>query len=265
MRKLLFSIVILLFSTGVVSAQVFPVFEDFELYPDFSVPTPFSGDVQVVPLHGTNTSKGLAANITSTNQHDSIITPVYGPIDGGSVLLYEWRFASATQYPTQTISLVPGDSFETYITTDGINYQLVASVDNSNYFPDTMFQTNSVQMGQFGGSNIQIKFVIHSDANPEAFWLDIDNIFIFDITSVSTLTRNDISFYPTIVNDRLSYSVTKPVKAAMEIYSMEGKKIKTERLESESSGSIDLSALVSGNYILRIAGNSNITYRFTKR
>lgn len=246
-------------------AQTFPVFEDFESYNAFSVPPGFSGDINVYLVHGTNRSQALASNMNTFNTKDSIITPLYGPVDGGAVLIYDWRFASGILYPTQTISLVPGDAFETYISDDGVNYQLIASVDQSNYVPDTTFSTNSAVLNSFAGSNIRLKFVIRRGNNPEDFWVDIDNILILDVTSIGAITNKDISFYPTIVTDRLNYTVSRKIKTGVEIYSMNGQKVKVEAMDTESGGSIDVSGLASGSYVLRLLGNQNVTYRFEKR
>lgn len=268
MKKLMFALLCILF-LGINSstAQTFPVYEDFESYSAFSVPPGFSGDINIYLIHGVNRSQCLASNMNSFNSKDSIISPLYGPIDGGSALLYEWRMAVniASVYPAGTINLVNGDVFETYISRDGVNYDLIAQVDNSNYIPDTTFQTNSLLLSNYGGDNIRLKFVVKRGNNPNEFWVDIDNILIFDVTAVASLTDKDLSFYPTIVTDRLNYTVNKKIKAGVEIYSMDGRKVGYDRIDTETGGSIDLSGLAAGSYVLKIYGNSSVSYRFEKR
>lgn len=264
-KVILLSALFLSFLSVSTYAQVFPVYETFETYSPFATPPDFTGDITVYLIHGVGRSQALASNMNTFNTRDSIITPLYGPIDGGAVLLYEYRFANGVLYPNQTVNLVTGDSFETYITTDGTNYQLIASVDQTNYTPDTTFMTNSLSLNSYAGQNIRLKFVIRRGNNPDEYWVDIDNIFIFDVTAVAGLTKNDFAIYPTLVSDRLNYTVSKPVKAVAEIYSISGQKVKSERIDTEKGGNFDLSGLTAGSYILRLTGNSSISYRFEKQ
>lgn len=268
MKKLISTTLCLLglFATSSL-AQTFPVYEDFESYPAFSVPTGFSGDINLYLIHGTNRSKALASNMSSFNTKDSIITPLYGPIDGGSNLLYEWRMATnlASVYPFEPITLVPGDAFETYISRDGVNFDLFAQVDYTNYIPDTVFLTNSVILSGYAGENIRLKFVVRRGNNPSDYWVDIDNLLIFDQTAVASLSTNDLAFFPTIVTDRLNFTVNKKVKAGVYIFTMDGRKAAYDKIDTDTGGSFDLSGLAPGSYVLKVYGNSNVSYRFEKR
>ena len=265
-RTLLLIVSLICFGNLNSNAQVFPVYEDFESYTAFQTPTGFTGDVTVYLAHGTNSSKALAFYMNTFNLHDSITTPLYGPLDGGSTLLYDWRLASTTLYPTQSVSMVVGDAFEVYISTDGVNYQMITSVDNTNYFPDVSFQTASLGIGTvFPGQNINLKFVTRRGANPDEYFVDVDNLFLFDATAVASLKQNDIVFYPTIVTDHLNFNLSKPVKAMARIYDLAGRRVASEPIESQNTGSLDLTSLAPGNYILKLEGNTSISCRFEKK
>ena len=246
-------------------AQTFPVFEDFESYTAFQVPTDFTGDISVYLTHGTFRSKGLASNMNQFNTNDSIITPPYGPIDGGTVLLFDWRIVLGNLYPNLTVNLVQGDEFEVLGSSDGVNYQSLTLVDVTNFVPDTNFTSASLSLNIFAGDIITLKFRVQRGNNPDDYWVDVDNILMFDVTSVAALTSKDISFFPTIVSDRLNFQLSKPINGAVEIYSMTGKLVKTERIEDASNGSFDLSGLAAGSYIVKLLGNGSLAYHFEKR
>lgn len=93
--------------------------------------------------------------------------------------------------------------------------------------------------------------------NAQGYSTLIDNFSISSgvlaVKDVSNLSKSSIKFYPNPVKNSLNYTGREKI-GEVSIYDASGKKIKTQKTDSES-GNIDVSDLHNGMYI--ITGKTN--------
>lgn len=256
-KALLLSFVILLMAMYS-SAQVFPFYDDYESYTAFNVPPSYSGNVTVYLTHGTNSSKGLAAFLTSFSFSDSLIFPVIGPVSGASVLEFDWRIVDPFLYPSTQANFINGDKFEILGSTDGINYQAIFSITAANFINVLTFDHAVLGLSSFAGNNLYLKVRGTRVTGSGEFFIDIDNVRV-DIPGVVPSTDlSSLQIFPSPSNGLFNFTNSIPMNSVLEVYDMNGKKIKSKTISNETSGSIDLTNFSSGKYQLRIQTNAGV-------
>ncbi len=256
-KSLLLSFVILLMAMYS-SAQVFPFYDDYESYTAFNVPPSYSGNVTVYLTHGTNSSKGLAAFLTSFSFSDSLIFPVIGPVSGASVLEFDWRIVDPFLYPSTQANFINGDKFEILGSTDGINYQVIFSITAANFINVLTFDHAVVGLSSFAGNNLYLKVRGTRVTGSGEFFIDIDNVRVDIPGAVSSIDLASLQFFPSPSNGLFHYSNSTPINGILEAYDMNGKMIKRKTISNESSGSIDLTNFSTGEYQLRLQTKSGV-------
>ncbi|MFK8102407.1 MAG: hypothetical protein AB8G15_07780, partial [Saprospiraceae bacterium] len=164
---------ILVFSNGVVNELAFV--EDFE---DGIVPDMWDvvGEFNPIGNGHNNTSIVLFDNLFAGDPSLEATTPFIGTINAGDSLTFDYRY---TDYFPGTVAtlLGDGDSLAVQVSIDcGETYNTVLLIDQNNHTPLAEMTNVKVDLDQFAGEIIKIKFLA-TWGNGD-YWIDIDNVNI---------------------------------------------------------------------------------------
>ncbi len=156
-----------------------PLAEDFE--DDGAVPSGWVFDqtfsiIQFPNAHN-NPSYNIGDNLYSGDQIFQATTPWLGAIEEGQSLSFEYRYADFFAAVDSTI-LGPNDRLEVQVAlfcTD--EFTNIYTVDQSNHVPTTEFTTVNIDMSEFAGESIKVRF--QATWGEGDYWIDIDNVNIF--------------------------------------------------------------------------------------
>lgn len=256
------AILLLLFLATILSqssAQVFPFQDDFESYSGFQVPTGYTGHSTVYLAHGTGSpaSKALSPYLTSFSTTDSIIFPLIGPVSAVTQLDFDWRIVDPFLYPSTPANLTAGDKFEILASSDGITYQSIFEINSTNYANAITFTHASIGLSAFAFGNIYLKVKGTRVNGSGEFFIDIDNVLVDHTAGIVSVDNKDFNVYPTIGSGKFSFISTTPLKGNLEVFDTSGKLVHSREVNNEVSGTIDLSGLASGKYLIRIKNGEN--------
>jgi len=113
-------------------------------------------------------------NIYSGDQALNLTTSVYGPVETGDSLLFDYRL---TLWFAGVAPFIPGagDKIEVFISTDcGDTYTLFHTIDATNHIPSAAFQTVHLSLDDYAGESIRVQFI--GTWGSGDYWLDLDNI-----------------------------------------------------------------------------------------
>ena len=158
-------------------AQVYPLDEGFSGIPTYQLPAGWSGDMRVMPDHGLNDGKGAAADISGTDEVDSLITPWVGPLDTFTQVLFYYRMVEDFIYPSTEKHLGPLDQLMVSISTDSINYTPICIMDSSNHLPTLNFRKIDFTLNNYAGQVVKFKFRAQTGGGA-SYFTDIDSIKI---------------------------------------------------------------------------------------
>ncbi|WP_067151264.1 T9SS type A sorting domain-containing protein [Pseudotamlana agarivorans] len=132
--------------------------------------------------------------------------------------------------------------------------------DNSTLFSYT---NNNINNWRPGASFVRPKWGIYRSLNSVADLRDETLLYAnFSIEETSTLSNTDIAsengfiIYPNPVNDTLFLKQISPKAQTLQIFTMDGKKVLEQSLNTASEIKLDVSSLSNGNYILKIQGEN---------
>jgi len=152
-----------------------PLAEDFEggAYP-LGWTTEDAFNAVFGPNSHNNPTFVIGDNIYSGDQNFEITSVVYGPIEAGDSLLFDYRltiwFAGIDPFIPG-----PGDKIEVFISSNcGANYTLIYTIDASNHVPSAAFQTVRLSLADYEGESIRIR--LKGTWGSGDYWLDFDNI-----------------------------------------------------------------------------------------
>lgn len=159
------------------AAQVYPLDEGFHGIPTYQLPAGWSGDMRVMPDHGLNDDKGAAADISGTDEVDSLITPWVGPLDTFTQVLFYYRMVEDFIYPSTEKHLGPLDNLIVSVSTDSINYTPICIIDSSNHLPTLNFRKIDFTLNNYAGQVVKFKFRAQTGGG-SSYFTDIDSIKI---------------------------------------------------------------------------------------
>ncbi len=160
------------FSFNTITPDVLPLVEDFE---DIVLPAGWASTGFITNQH-FNVSYVNAVNLYAGNQNYQMTTSNIGPINFGDSLTFDYRYTDWSLGTVATI-LGAGDSLQVQVSTDcGDSFTTVYTVNQTNHTPIVGMTNKLVDLDQFGGEVIKIRFVGNWSSGD--YWLDIDNINI---------------------------------------------------------------------------------------
>jgi hypothetical protein len=173
----------------VVAPLSLPYTENFNSYPDASVPTNWTVDMgstldfRARSNHGATADMGLAGNVYSANATSFAIMPKLGPFGSSGTLTFDYRIVDYTGYAN------PGGTATAITTTDSvyIEYSLDCGVSftklpgsiitSTTHTTSNLFVNKSITLpGSFSGQNVIFRWIAKWGAGD--YWVDIDNINI---------------------------------------------------------------------------------------
>ncbi len=194
-----------------ISAQIYPFADGFQTYSNFTTLGTQGGylsDMSVYQTHGMgNSDKGLIAQMSNFNLHDSTVSPLIGTVTTLSEFSFFYRIMNTgAQYPFVPTTIGTGDAIEVYAGIQTLNiYQLIFTVNSLNHIADTAFKKVKIPVpSTFAGQSGNFKIVVRHPANGNDFFVDIDSLVLkdsvsgpapltVDITSTSSLCQGSCS------------------------------------------------------------------------
>jgi hypothetical protein len=154
------------------TARALPFAEDFEegIVPDgWDVGDAFVSDGR------NNSSFVLTDNLFQDDQDLVATTPVIGPLAEEDSLTFDYRLTLQAGGGNTPKVLVPGEKLEVQVSTDcGETYTTVFLIDETNQTPSAALSKVTVQLGDFAGQTIKIRFLVTWVEGD--WWVDLDNI-----------------------------------------------------------------------------------------
>ncbi|MCP3929057.1 MAG: T9SS type A sorting domain-containing protein [Bacteroidetes bacterium] len=173
------------------NGEMLPLNDTVYYYFATATPLPFSEDFEIgqfpegweseeydpVTIFHNNESFVLYDNLWSSDTEFSVITPNLGPVQTGDSLTFDYRYVDYSEGIDSTI-LSANDSLSVQVSTDcGETFTTVYVIDSTNHFPTTAMANVSVNLGEFAGEAVKVRFYAVWGASD--YYLDIDNINIF--------------------------------------------------------------------------------------
>lgn len=157
------------------TATELPLLVDFEtgFYP-LGWTTEDAFNVVYGPNSHNNPTFVAGDNIYSGDPNFEITSSVYGPVEAGDSLLFDYRL---TIWSAGTAPFLPGanDKIEVFISTDcGDNYTLIYTINSENHIPSAFFQTVRLGLDDYEGEAIRVR--LKGTWGSGDYWLDFDNI-----------------------------------------------------------------------------------------
>ncbi|MCX8080601.1 MAG: T9SS type A sorting domain-containing protein [Bacteroidia bacterium] len=174
----------------VVATATIPYMQDFNSSLTFpanwqnSLSDPWS----VMANHGTNNSNGMSRNLwSSIVKAETDLMPI-GPITPSTMLSFDYRYVDWASYPstpTPTSQLV-NDTMGVWISTNcGNTFSLLAAITGSNHVSSLNFANKLYSLATYSGQTVILKFKATRDpAQPSDYFIDVDNINIYNATAV---------------------------------------------------------------------------------
>ncbi len=162
------------FRLTILTASPKPLKEDFE---DEAVPEIWShnGLIFKKATHN-NVSNVISKNLTAVNNKFTLTTHRVGTMALKDSLIFEYRWVS---FPDGKTAFVPGakDKLEVQVSTDcGVSFTTVLTIDSLNHKPSVDMTRKVIQLGQYAGKALNVRFI--GTWGKGDYWLDLDNINI---------------------------------------------------------------------------------------
>lgn len=157
-------------------------------------------------------------------------------------------FAGTTYYDYITVATGTDTPTNTNVFTTGTNhFGPFPNVDVPTFATQTVTLPNSL-----AGTTTNLVFTfISDDVNPRGFGAidDVSLVYTPDL-STNAVAKNPIVFYPNPVKNILHLSNTEDIES-ISIFNTLGQMVMTKEIKA-SEGTADVSALASGNYIVKV-------------
>lgn len=190
-----------------------PFTEDFE---DGMVPANWTTD-EISPIYGpdshNNESTIISDNNYSGDQTFLLESPTIGPLDGAYTLTFDYRYVEWSPGTEATIT-TPDDVLRVEVSNDcGLTFDTLYTLTGDMHTPTTEFTKDTVQLFDYAGETIIIRFTNTWGASD--YWFDMDNINIeqcanfglsADVTGVTSIGSADGAVTVTAaMGENLSY------------------------------------------------------------
>lgn len=260
MKKLLLSIFMLAALSLSAQVQSIPYTETFEGFTAFTTPgSGWQGGFQVYLTHGTGSSKGLIKNLNNFTTKDSATTPKMGVVTATSWLKFDYRIVEFSLYPSTATVLTQGDMLKVSVSANGGAFTEVMTIDQSNHITSTSFVTDSVDISQFAGDSIRIKFAVKRGSTGDYF-VDLDNIKVTGTTVVPTgLNESNAANFKIYPNPAKGSFVVQSKgnitnEISVELFNMLGQKVVSQKMVPGSNGAamVDVSSIAKGLYVVSV-------------
>ena len=175
-----------------------PFGEDFES--DFlPIGWTLDDDADITDEH-QNTSLVLAHNLYQGNQSFTATTPVIGPIAAGDSLSFDYRIVNLEGDGNNPTELGEADMVAVQVSIDcGESYNTVFTINNETHQPGTELRAVGVQLTDFVGEYIKIRFL--GSWGGGDYFVDLDNVYIPRCTGSLGLATNVVNISEPNVND----------------------------------------------------------------
>lgn len=251
-------------SINITDAQIYPYFEDFNSMTPFTNPAGWTCTVpgfQVLPTHGTTSSNGMTAQMTTLGAaSDSVISPFLGPITGLSEFSFDYRIMDISLYPNFAHTLTFGEKIEFYAVSGPFS-QLFATIDLTSHITTTSFSHLVFPLGALSGNSGNM--VIKVTRTTSDFFADFDNFSLSDATGIAEsvkISQQAIVYpNPSANGTVLQLKGVEPGKYSLKLISASGA-INIEKdviVESKENSAVNADHLASGNYMLELKSNRN--------
>jgi hypothetical protein len=157
-----------------------------------STPTGWTNSFSVGTTGGA-TGNGLFKNLYSSSTTASALTPPVGPITANTRLDFDYRYTLWSGHPATGYELAAGDKLEIQVSTDdGVTYETIYTIDNTNHTTTNLFNTASIFLTQAkalnAGDIVKVKFLATRAAGD--YYLSIDNVSIKHISDTPVFAIN---------------------------------------------------------------------------
>ena len=156
--------------------QAIPYFVDFE-EPANLAALNWTGDMTIMNNHGVDGSRGLTRNIWSGTQTGFAQTCPIGPLADISQVRFQYRVVNWSGFPSTPTSLTPGDSLNVKVSTDGVNFTTVYSVNSENHTTSTDFAFVTADLSAFANQVVFIRFDLVWGGTIDSYY-NIDEVMV---------------------------------------------------------------------------------------
>lgn len=124
--------------------------------------------------HG-NSSYVFAQNMRLQNPRTEVTTPVFGPVQAGDSLSFDYRFVN---FDDNGPALLTASDQVNILIAEGCSeeFQLVGAIDMASHFPTIDFNTMVVDLDDYIGQTIRVKIVTSWGGGN--YWFDLDNFLV---------------------------------------------------------------------------------------
>ncbi len=265
MKKTLFFTFLFVATFAGAQTQAIPYTETFESFTAFTAPgNGWQGGFQVYSTHGVSSSKGLIKNLNNFTTKDSTITPKMGVVAASSWLKFDYRIVEFSLYPSTSTILSQGDMLQVSVSANGGAYSPVLTIDQSNHVTSTAFKTDSVDISQFAGDSIRVKFAVKRGTTGDYF-VDLDNINVSGggtlPSSVNEIAANGIKIYPNPAVESFTIYTKNAAgnSIKVELFNMLGQKVFSQLVMPAANGLaiINTNGLAKGLYVVNVLENGH--------
>ena len=194
------------FTTMADPTQPLPYLQDFEA-PTTLADINWSGTFSIMANHGTIGSNGLSCNLWSSATTAVATTPPIGPLAPDSEILFDYRYVNWSGYPATATPLVTGDQLQIQVSTDGVTFDTLHTIDMNNHVTSTSFAPVTVNVSAYSG-NIFVRF--NAARGTGDYYLDIDNVIVREVplAPIISVTPDSWDFGTMLINTSASKEFT---------------------------------------------------------
>ncbi len=165
--------------------RVLPFKEDFE---GGTLPNGWSSDeFNPITMFHNNISFVAFDNMYSFDPSFELVSPPIGPISDGDSLFFDYRYVDFSGNGANATTLGTGDSLKVQYSTDcGLTYSDLFLITQDNHLTSNELATINIDISSLVGESVKFRFLgIWGNGD---YYLDIDNINIFQCTSLDLST-----------------------------------------------------------------------------
>ncbi|HWB65114.1 MAG TPA: T9SS type A sorting domain-containing protein [Chitinophagales bacterium] len=237
-------------------AQTYPYYKGFSAEVSGTAPTGWGGNEPVILGHGPDYTKALAADVSSTGNTDTAITPLIGPLTAQSTLIFYYRILDQYLYPYTPTTFGAGDSVNVQVSVNGGAYETAFAITDSNHSTNLQFTYKKVALGQWAGSAVNIRFLYRFGGNGGAYYVDIDTLLVKDeFTTAVPLVQdenNGMEVYPNPCSTSTMCIVNfEDAGEKLRVYDLSGREIySSEIIKGSNLVTIPVESWPDGIYFL---------------
>ena len=194
------------FTTMADPTQPLPYLQDFNGGTSLTA-IGWSGTFSIIANHGTSGSNGLSRNLYSSVPTAVATTPPIGPLAPDSEILFDYRYVLYSGYPGTAHTLGTGDQLQIQVSTDGVTFDTLHTIDMNNHVTSTSFAPVTVNVSAYSG-NIFVRF--NAARGTGDYYLDIDNVIVREVplAPIISVTPDSWDFGTMLINTSASKEFT---------------------------------------------------------